>query len=166
MKVRFEQLPDDARLWAYALDRELTDDEVGKAATILDTFVSNWTSHQAPVDGCYEIVDARFVVMAGHSSDGVSGCSTDSSVRAIKEIEAAFGLNAFDRTLVYFRNGGGAVVAVARSDFQELVANGHVDDGTVVFDTTVTTIADLRAGNFETTFAKSWHARAFKRTTA
>lgn len=164
MKVPFTQLPDDARLWAYGLDRELTDAEIGKVTQILDAFMANWASHQAPVDGSYKLVDARFVVMAGQCADGVSGCSTDSSVHAVREIEAALDINAFDRSLVFFRNGGGSVVAVARSDFQELVTNGHVTDETIVFDTTITSVADFRGGRLETTFAKSWHAKAFKRS--
>ena len=166
MQVPFTQLPDDARLWAYALDRELTDDEVDRVTQYLDAFVDVWVSHDVPVDGSYEIVDARFIVLAGHCTDGIGGCSTDSSVRVIKGIESELSINAFDRTLVYFRNGGGVVVAAPRADFQELVKSGHVNDDTVVFDTTVTSVADLRAGRFETTFADSWHSRAFKRTPA
>ena len=51
------------------------------------------------------------------------------------------------------------VHAVSRADFQELVAAGQVDANTPVFDGTVQFIGDLRRGGFETTFAKSWHAR-------
>lgn len=166
MQVPFTQLPDDARLWVYALDRELSDNEVERATQTLDAFVADWASHNEPVNGAYEIVDGRFIVMAGYCADGVSGCSTDSSVRVIKQIESDLGINAFDRTLVFFRNGGGAVVAVARGEFKNLVSTGHVTDDTVVFDTTVTSVADLRAGKFETTFGASWHARAFKRAPA
>jgi hypothetical protein len=35
--------------------------------------------------------------MADETATGVSGCSTDSSVRLIKEIEKIFGVNMFDR---------------------------------------------------------------------
>jgi len=166
MYVPIDELPDSANLWAYAFNRELTDTEIDKVAQMLDTFVSGWASHEVPVDGSYKIVDGRFVVLAGHCSDGVSGCSTDSSIRTIKAIETEIGVNAFDRMLVFFRDGSGSVVAVRRPDFQELVLEGHVADDTVVFDTTITSVADLRAGRFETTYAESWHARAFRRTPA
>jgi hypothetical protein len=36
-----------------------------------------------------------------------------------------------------------------------------VDADTTVFDPTIQFVGDLRRGAFETTFAKSWHARAF-----
>jgi hypothetical protein len=161
MRSRFEKMPDDARLWVYALDRALDPNEATEVAEILDAFVRTWQSHGEPVVGVHEVIEDRFVVLSGYCTSGIGGCSTDSSVRVIKEIEQRFGVNAFDRTLVFFRNGGGKLVAVPRSDFQEMVRQGHVKPETPVFDTTITTVGDLRAGRFETTFGKSWHARAF-----
>jgi hypothetical protein len=173
-------MSDDTRLWVYALDRELTSDEQERVRGVLDAFLTEWQSHGTPVEGAYDIIEGRFVVLAGATADGVSGCSTDSSVRVIKQIEADMGVGAFDRTLVFFRDGAGKVVAVSRADFQDLVAQGHVTPDTIVFDNTVTTVGhvtpdtivfdntvttvgDLRSGRFETRFDRSWHGRVFQR---
>jgi len=164
MYERFKQMPDATRMWVYALDRELGEEELAKATQILEAFLPQWSSHGAPVIGAYEIVEDRFLLLAGYCTEGIGGCSTDSSVRVVKEIEQALGVNAFDRNLVFFRDGGGSVVAVSRVDFQELVNQAHVSSGTTVFDTTVLELGDLRAGRFETTFDQSWHARAFSQT--
>lgn len=161
MRTRFEKMPDDARLWVYALDRALDPNEAAEVGEILEAFVRTWQSHGEPVTGVHELVEDRFIILAGYCASGIGGCSTDSSVRVVKDIEKRFGLNAFDRTLVYFRNGGGKLVAVPRPDFQEMVRQGHVKPETPVFDTTITSVGDLRSGRFETTFGKSWHARAF-----
>ena len=40
--------------------------------------------------------------MADESATGVSGCSTDSSVRLIKEVETRFNVNLFDRQMLAF----------------------------------------------------------------
>lgn len=40
--------------------------------------------------------------MADETATGVSGCSTDSSVRMIKEIERTFAVNLFDRQSLAF----------------------------------------------------------------
>ncbi len=41
-------------------------------------------------------------LIADETATGVSGCSTDSSVRLIKDIEQRFSINMFDRTMLAF----------------------------------------------------------------
>jgi hypothetical protein len=156
----FSSFPDEARLWVYPLARPLSDMERELVASRLAAFVTQWNSHGAPVQGAFEIVENRFVLIAGYVADGVGGCSTDSMVRVMKELREN-GIDGFDRTLVFFRDANNTVQAVGRADFQELVAAGQVDANTPVFDGTVQFIGDLRGGGFETKFAKSWHAAAF-----
>lgn len=160
MKNLFPAFPDEAKLWVYALARPLSDAECVMVTDKLSAFVTQWNSHGAPVHGAFEIFEKRFVLIAGFVDDGVSGCSTDSMVRVMKELRES-GIDGFDRMLVFFRDANDAVQAVNRGDFQELVAAGQVDANTPVFDGTVQFIGDLRRGGFETTFAKSWHAAAF-----
>jgi hypothetical protein len=82
-------------------------------------------------------------------------------MRVMKELREQNNINGFDRSLVFFRDADAVLRAVTREEFKALVAADQVDGETIVFDPTITTVADLRAGRFETTFGKSWHARAF-----
>jgi hypothetical protein len=161
MKQLFADLPDEARLWVYALARPLSAEESALVVERLDAFLREWNSHGSPVRGGYEILEDRFVMVAGYVEDGVSGCSTDSMVRVMKELRTDFGIDGFDRSLVYFRDVKGAARAVSRADFQALVDARAVDVDTPVFDTTIQFVGDLRRGGFETKFAKAWHASAF-----
>jgi len=161
MRTRFEKMPEEARLWVYALNRALDPNEAEAVNGALDTLVDSWESHGEPVAATYEVVEDRFIVLAGFCPSGIGGCSTDASVGVIKEIEKRFDVDAFDRSLVFFRDGGGKLITAPRPDFKEMVHQGHVTAETPVFDTTITTVGDLRNGRFETTFGKSWHARAF-----
>jgi hypothetical protein len=157
----FPNFPDDARLWIYALAKPLTAEDRARVSERLDAFVLEWTSHGAPVRGAYALLDDRFVLIAGHVDDGVSGCSTDSMVRVMKRLREESGIDGFDRTLVFFRDSVNRVQAVSRDDFKALVEAGSVDAETAVFDATVQSVGDLRRGGFETTFGKSWHSAAF-----
>jgi hypothetical protein len=159
----FPQFPDNARLWVFALARELTPDERQLVTKRLDEFVAAWKSHGSAVHGAYQIVENRFLLVAGYVDDGVSGCSTDSMVRVMKELRQAHGIDGFDRSLVFFRDAGGSMRAVTRAEFQNLAESGAVGDATIVFDATIQTVGDLRAGRFETVFARAWHAAAFGR---
>jgi hypothetical protein len=160
MKSLLPNLPDEARLWVYAFARPLSPEERERVVREISTFVPTWNSHGAAVRGAFELVEDRFVLIAGYVDAGIGGCSTDSMVRVMKQLREA-GIDGFDRTLVFFRDAQQKVQAVKREDFQELVSKGQVDANTVVFDPTIQFVGDLRRGAFETTFARSWHAGAF-----
>jgi hypothetical protein len=163
MTQLFPAFPDDAKLWVYAMSRPLSDEQRRLVASRLTDFVARWNSHGAPVHGAFEILENRFVLIAGYVDDGVSGCSTDSMVRMMKQLREE-GLDGFDRTLVFFRDADKHAQAVSRADFQALVTGGQVDADTPVFDTTIQSVGDLRRGAFETTFARAWHGTAFQKS--
>jgi hypothetical protein len=160
MKNLFPGFPDEARLWIFAFARPLATPERERVTRELSTFVPTWASHGAPVHGAYEIVEDRFLLVAGYVNGGVGGCSTDSMVRVLKGLREA-GIDGFDRTLVFFRDADGQVRSLTRDDFQELVRAGQVAADTTVFDPTIQFVGDARRGGFETTFGRSWHAAAF-----
>lgn len=161
MNPLFADFPDTAKLWVYPLARPLAGAEAALVRERLDAFLAEWNSHGAPVRGGYEIFEGRFVLIAGYLADGVSGCSIDSMMRVMKTLREENGIDGFDRSLVFFRDADRVLRGVTREEFKALVGADQVDGDTTVFDATVATVADLRAGRFETTFAKSWHARAF-----
>ncbi len=157
----FPDFPGNARLWVYPLSQPLSEAGRARVTAQLSGFLHEWNSHGAPVIGAFEIVENRFVMIAGYVADGVSGCSTDSMMRVMKELREQDGIDGFDRSLVFFRDADGVLRSVTREEFRALVAAGQVDADTTVFDATITLVGDLREGRFETTFGSSWHARAF-----
>lgn len=160
-KPLFPDFPADAKLWVYPLARPLTEADRARVRERFEAFLGEWNSHGAPVIGAYEVFEDRFILVAGYLADGVSGCSTDSMMRVMKTLREADGIDGFDRALVFFRDADQVLRSVTREEFRALVSADQVDADTTVFDTTIATVGDLRAGRFETSFGKSWHARAF-----
>ena len=77
-----------SKTWIYQSNRTFTLPELFQAEEILEAFTDNWKSHGAPVKGFATILYGQFIViMADESQTGVGGCSTDSSVHIIKQIE-------------------------------------------------------------------------------
>ena len=75
----------DSRIWIYQSDRMFSEKETEAIDEMLRQFTDSWTSHGAKVKGFGKVFFNRFIVlMADETSSGVSGCSTDSSVRLIK----------------------------------------------------------------------------------
>lgn len=92
-----------SKVWIYQSNRLFSLQEALKAEDLLNNFTDTWTSHGAAVKGYANLLFGQFiVVMADEKATGVSGCSTDSSVRLIKEIEQSCNVNLFDRQLLAF----------------------------------------------------------------
>ncbi len=157
----FTSLPDNARAWVYQSDREFTDAEVSEIEERISGFTAEWASHQRDVTAMGKVLYKRFIVLcADESQFQVSGCSIDSSVRFIKEVEQSYGLNLFDRMSVAYREGD-HIETVARNGFQQLVSQGKVNANTIVFNNMITTKAELNT-QWEVPAAQSWHAQVFK----
>lgn len=93
----------DSRVWIYQCNRRFTISEAIEIEEKLNEFTHNWKSHQLPVKGFGTLFFGQFIVlMADETESGVSGCSTDSSVRLIKSIEQTYNVGLFERTLLAF----------------------------------------------------------------
>ena len=78
----------DSRVWVYQSSRIFTVSEALQIEEMMTQFIHNWHSHGVPVKGAAHLFFGQFAVLiADETATGVSGCSTDSSVRLIKEIE-------------------------------------------------------------------------------
>ncbi len=114
---------------------------------MLETFVHDWKSHGMPVKGYGNLFYGQFIVlMADESKEsgatGVSGCSTDGSVRLVKEIEQRFGVNLFDRLMLAFRIND-KVQMIPLPQLSYALENGFVNEETLYFDNTVQTKDEL-----------------------
>ena len=98
-----EEFAEDSRVWIYQSSRMFSLGEALQIEEMLEAFVMNWKSHGTPVKGYANLFFGRFIIlMADENATGVSGCSTDSSVRLIKELEQVFKVTMFDRLSLAF----------------------------------------------------------------
>jgi len=80
--------------------------------------------------------------MADETATGVSGCSTDSSVRLIKDFEQRFSVNMFERTTLSFVVKD-KVQLLPLSQLQYAAENGFIDADTLYFNNLVQTKQEL-----------------------
>ena len=100
-------LPQDfapnSRVWIYQSNQLFGMSEALQIEELLTHFTANWKSHGIPVKGFGTLLFGQFIIlMADENATGVSGCSTDSSVKLIKEIENLYKVNMFDRLSLAF----------------------------------------------------------------
>jgi hypothetical protein len=159
----FDRMPADARLWVFAAAHPLAPDEAGALLARVDDFLARWAAHGAPVLGARELRHDQFLLVAADErATGVSGCSIDSLFHTLAEVEETLGTE-LRRTasLVHYRDARGAVRSAERAEFRRLAQGGEVGEDTPVFDNTVATVGELRAGDWEKPFRAAWHAKAF-----
>ena len=140
-------LPEDfagnSRVWIYQSPRLFMLSEALALEEMLEAFVRDWRSHGVPVKGYGNLFYGQFIVlMADETATGVSGCSTDGSVRLIKEIEQRFGVSLFDRLMLAFRIKD-QVQMVPLSQLPYALENGFINEETLYFNNTVQTKEEL-----------------------
>ena len=133
----------DSRVWIYQASRLFTMSEALAIEEMLEDFVKGWASHGTPVKGYGNLFYGQFVVlMADESATGVSGCSTDSSVRLIKEIEQKFGVAMFDRlNLAFLVKDKVQMVPMAQVPYA--LENGFLNGESLYFNNIVQTKDEL-----------------------
>jgi hypothetical protein len=150
----------ESRVWVYQSSRLFTLTEALQIESLLEDFVANWQSHGAKVKGYANLLFGQFVVlMADETATGVSGCSTDSSVRLIKEIERLFQVSMFDRqTLGFIRKDKVELIPMAQ--FSHAMDGGLISPETPYFNNLVGTKNDLLE-NWIVPVKNSWLAKRF-----
>jgi hypothetical protein len=128
---------DDSRVWVYQSSRIFTISEALEIEKKLEDFAQNWKSHQIPVKGFGTMFFGQFIIlMADETAAGVSGCSTDSSVRLIKEIENTYQVNMFNRTSLAFVIKE-KIQLLPLSQVNYAIENGFIDADTLFIDNNV-----------------------------
>jgi hypothetical protein len=163
-----EHLPEDfaanSRVWIYQSNRIFFMQEALEIEPMLQQFVQEWKSHGTPVKGYANLFFGRFIIlMADENATGVSGCSTDSSVRLIKEIEKKFSVNLFDRQMLSFYIKD-KVEQLPLSQITYAIENGFIKADTLYFDNTILTKNALE-NNWITEARNTWLAGKFEQLT-
>lgn len=152
-----------SRVWVYQSSRLFTLTEALAIEEILEEFAKNWKSHAIPVKGFGTLFFGQFIVLiADETSTGVSGCSTDSSVRIVKEIETAFKVNMFDRTTLAFVVKD-KVQLIPMAQLNYAIDNGFIGPETLFFDNTIPNL-DLLVNKWILPIKDSWLAKRILKT--
>lgn len=148
MNLEYKHLLDSSfhpgsRIWIYQSSRLFSLGEALEIEEQLEAFTSGWLSHGTPVKGKGWLFFGQFIVlMADETASGVSGCSTDSSVRLIKKWEQQYGVSLFDRTTLAFVIKD-KVELLPLSQLSYAVENGFITGDTLYFNNVVQSKAEL-----------------------
>ena len=138
-----EDFNDNSRVWIYQSSRLFFISEALEMEDMLNEFAASWKSHGAAVKGFANLFFGHFIIlMADETATGVSGCSTDSSVHLIKNIEEKFNVQLFDRQNLAFVVRD-KIQLLPLNQLEYAVENNFINADTLYFNNTILTKKDL-----------------------
>ena len=161
MYVDFDALDENARIWVYQSDKKFTSEEVNEMSAKLELFINEWTRHGSQLKGSFKIVYQQFIIVAvDENFISVSGCAIDASVRQMKQFEADYGIQLFDKLQVAVQNKNG-IETMSMLLFKEKLNEGTYSKNSIVFNNMVDTKKRLNS-EWEVPVSESWHQRLLK----
>jgi hypothetical protein len=161
MKIPFNKLSDNARVWIYPSSRKLSNEEVLEIEKLCADFIDKWTAHNSSLLASTDIPYNRFIVIGLEIDfNSASGCSIDSSVHFIQSIEKLYNITLLDKMNVTFKQGQ-YYTYKSLNEFKDLVKKGSVNANTIVFNNLVNDIAGYKL-EWEIPLKDSWHSRFIK----
>jgi hypothetical protein len=158
MFTEYKNLPNNSRVWIYQSEREFNQKEIEIISVKAEEFINSWTRHGDNLKGSFTIKYNQFLVLAvDESFNNVSGCSIDSSVRFVQQLEKELQLDLMNKMNVSFKDNE-TINLVKLADFQKFVKEQKITSETIVFNNMVNTKEDFE-NNWEIPAKQSWHKR-------
>ena len=160
MRVSFDKLPYDSRVWIYQCNRSFTSDELIYIKESAGVFLNNWTAHGQQLQAAIDIRYDRFLVIGlNESFQPVSGWSIDSSVKFIQRLEEKMNVTLLDKMNVTYRLKN-KIEYITLKDFKERAYKNLIQYDTIVFNNLVNTKLEYEK-MWEVNAYQSWHSRYF-----
>ena len=163
MYIPFDEMPGTARLWIYQANRPLSAAEEAYAFQLGQQFTNRWAAHGQELRSSVQVFHHHFLVVAvDEQYNAASGCSIDSSVAYVRELEQKFtteraSFSFFDRTQIAFWQQG-EVQLVPLTQAKAHIREGTLHPDTLTFDNTVPTKEAFERG-WEVPVKDSWLVR-------
>ena len=102
MLVDFNTTADQSRIWIYAAEQKLTQDQEGYILKEISTHLQNWEAHKVPLTAGVTILENHFIIVALDDSEhGASGCSIDTLQKLIQNLEKDLSISLLNRLNIF-----------------------------------------------------------------
>ena len=163
MNIHFQELipkdfDDNSRVWVYQSNRSFSMQEAVQLEEELETFAKEWNSHGSPVNSYAILLFGRFIIMmADETHVKVGGCSTDSALNFVKNVEKEYKVNLLDRqTLAFLVKEKIQLVPLSQVNYS--IEHEFITSDTLYFNNTILTKKEL-LNNWIIPLKDSWLAQ-------
>ena len=146
MYVEFNNMSEDSRVWIYQAARQFTEQERKLISSKLSAFCDGWNTHGTRMPTSFQILDNQILVLVVDESGlGASGCSIDSSVRTLRELESEIENNITDQGKVTFKSSTGEISVASALGIKSKVTSGEINSQTPIINPQVKNKKDLES---------------------
>jgi len=140
----FSDFPQDSQVWIYQANRCLSHLEIQQIQKLASTYARSWSAHGQPVTADAVVVSDYFLVFAVDDRSHASGCSIDSSVAFVKQLEEQFQLCFFDRMQIVIDKSD-HLEQFHATEIKLGLKNGFINPNSHFFDNSISTVKDLKS---------------------
>ena len=98
----------ESRMWFYGLQQPLTDAQAAVLRELMNDFVGQWKAHGAQLAAAYSLIGNQCLILAvDERQQQATGCSIDKSVHLLMEFGQQYGIDFFNRMLVFTADENG-----------------------------------------------------------
>ena len=160
MIVDFDVISEESRIWIYQSNRTLSPAEIIEIEAKIKDFLISWTAHGSDLQASFLIKYNRFIVISLNESFNIAtGCSIDSSVKFIQELEKLYDVSLLDKMNVSYRHGE-FIAYKPLIEFKKMIKNRSISKKTIVFNNLINSKSEF-LNNWEVPIEESWHNRFF-----
>lgn len=160
MYVDFNKMPAHSRVWIYQAGRSFSQTEKDLVTNRLKSFCEGWNAHGNGMPSSFQIMDDQVLILAVDESNlGASGCSIDSSVKALKELENTLGINLTDQGKVSYKSTNGKLKVAPALGIKSKVIEGEIEVDTLVINPLIQRKEELE--NVWISAGNSWLSKYF-----
>lgn len=152
MLIDFDILTDKSRIWIYASESKLTEEQQCYILNNMYNYLREWNSHRLPLEAGVKIIDNHFIIVAlDETKKEASGCSIDTLQHQIQKIENNLSISLLNR-LNIFCILNDEIVCIPSIDLKN-----HVDRNTLFYDLTIQRKSQI--SSFIKPISEGWCAR-------
>ena len=102
MLADFHSLPEESRIWLYAAEDALAQDQQNYILKVISDALKGWNAHERPLTAGVTVLENHFIIIAlDESKNAASGCSIDTLQNTIQKIEKELSIPLMNRLNVF-----------------------------------------------------------------
>jgi hypothetical protein len=152
-------IPKNHKLWFYGFTKDLDNNDLRNIEARLNQFTQEWESHGQKVNAKSLLVGGHLMILAVNNDFiEASGCSIDSSVALIRDINKEYQLDLFDRLKLGIVEGE-KIKYLSKEQVSLSVESGSLDVNKMCVNETINNSDHL--SQFIVPVSQSWLGKSF-----
>ncbi|MHB8400372.1 MAG: hypothetical protein ACYDCN_00005 [Bacteroidia bacterium] len=143
------------RVWIYLSDKSFDEPSEINLKKDIHNFLLDWSAHGTKLSSSFEILYHQIIVIkADEVQCRAGGCSIDSQINFIKELEKKYALSLLNRLLVAYKKEDKLAVTPL-SNIDSFFSAGFIDKNTLIIDTSISSEEEYNH-SFEKPLKETW----------